>query len=168
MAFAGVVYAARSAEKRQRNELIAAEQRQRRNLHREKLEEALRLLLAIKEWGDESTPLASTVCISIREKSEDMLHQYDIHKKLSREGEAKYEMVLAILEIYSEINDANLRLGKPFTDFNNGITNEILLSRESNHEFDAAGMVSKESALTTACNDLVTDVREEIRANYMP
>lgn len=51
LAFAGVVYAARAAKKRQRNQLVHDRERQRKELHREKLEEAIQALLSLRRWA---------------------------------------------------------------------------------------------------------------------
>lgn len=164
----GVVITVLAAEKRQRTQLEHDRERQRRDEHRAKLEEALRLLVALKEWGDEVLLNTELTLAHVAAKSKDMVPRLDLQQNIVHEGENKYETVLAILEIYSAINDADVRLGKPFLDLKVASYKKLILGIRSDHATDRVEMTDKHETLITACNVLVNEVRENIRADYMP
>ena len=135
LAFAGVVlgaafglaaalWNARQADKRQAIEHKNVRQRQRRDLHREKLEEAHGLLLALKEWGLETTHQVGAWIAGLEETSDPGPHPaMDLVRKISRKGETKYEMVLSLLSIYSGIENVGDRLGAVFLEFKRAASN---------------------------------------------
>lgn len=165
---AGVIYSARAAEKRQRNELMNDRERQRKDEHRAKLEEAIRLLQAIKDWSSEILTLCSQLTFSTVGQAEDKERQLTHLIKFHAEGASKYEMVLTILTIYSATNDSAVRIGSPFREFSEIVVRNARMPSEVNTVDDGPEMDEMRKSLHQACNELVTDVRKEIREKYMP
>lgn len=168
MALVGVILTARAAEKRQRNELEHDRERQGRDEHREKLEEALQMLLALRVWGTDIVTQMGRISFPVDQNTVDFQSEFQLLIDIRGEGESKYGMVLTILDIYSDINDADLRLTKPFLDFKNGATKELRLPITGVTPEDFEGQILKLKALNEVCDGLVKEVRKEIRDNYMP
>lgn len=165
---AGVIYSARAAEKRQRNELNNDRERQRKDEHRAKLEEAIRLLQAIKDWSSEILALSSQLTFSRVGQAEDKERQLTHLLKFHAEGASKYEMVLTILTIYSATNDSAVRIGRPFREFSEIVVRNTRMPSEANTVDDWPEIDGMPDSLHKACNELVIDVRKEIREKYMP
>ena len=144
-----------------------ARRRQRRDLRREKLEEAIQALLSLRRWALTSAHDVKAMFELWRETGEKppIEDWTKAAKHFSIEGRLGYEMALAPLEIYSDIKCPGKELSPKLTQFENrfskwmaaGATAEAPEGTEFDNAYEEFEM---------ACNNLMKKAKDEILEKY--
>ena len=146
-----------------------ARRRQCRDLHREKLEDAVQVLLSLRRWALTSAHDVKAMLEGERETgSKAPIEEFTkTAKHFAIEGRLVYEEALALLEIYSGIKSPGKELHPKLAQFENALEKWMLAGAIAKSP-ESKQLDKAHDEFETACNNLMKKAKDKILNNYMP